>query len=83
MPNNIQNHYLRRCPAKSKKVQVFNEVIQDLARIQSNGSPTRPGFMYLPYCDKDVGHCRVQFEQFKTYKFNTIIHGLLTSLLAH
>ena len=33
------------CPVKSKKVQVFDEVIQDLARIQSNGSPNRPVFV--------------------------------------
>ena len=32
-----------------KKVQVFNEVIQDLARIQSNGSQTRPGFRPVIY----------------------------------
>ena len=31
-----------------KKVQVFNEVIQDLARIQSIESSTRPGFRPAP-----------------------------------
>ena len=55
-----QNHYLRRCHAKSKKVQVFNEVIQDLARIQSNGSQTRPGFRPMTYpSDPSVRYHRV------------------------
>ena len=35
----------RSCPEKSKKVQVFDEVIQDLAKIQPNGSATRPVFV--------------------------------------
>ena len=64
-----------RCPAKSKKVQVFDEVIKDLASIQSNGSPTRPVFVpnHPPFntvTRRSDRHGLVRFEPFEPNNYH-------------